>query len=621
MAKSNGSKVKLSPLVSERDHFRGPADAKVTLVEYGDLECFHCRQVRPIIRELRKRLPNRLRYVFRHFPITAVHPHAQLAAQATEAAAAQGKFWEMHDMIFDHQGRLEKEHLLQYAAELGLDVERFERELDEGVYEECVREDFRSGLQSGVQGTPTFFINGARYEGAWDLESLLEAIEKPLGVRVNMVFQEFARIEVLGGILLLVAAIGALIWANSPLADSYFEFWHTELGFKIGYRELSHDLLHWVNDGLMVIFFFVVGLEIKREVTTGELADRKRAMLPLMAGIGGMLLPAAFYVALNISGEGQSGWGVPMATDIAFTLGVLALLGSRAPFILKVFFTALAIADDLGAVMVIAIFYTEEVVWIALLVAVIILLVLMALNKARVYSLLPYMLLGFALWLAFFESGIHPTIAGVLLALTIPTRSAPDTKALLAQCVSVLDEVGKTGTVGARYEERMQVAAQTLETVSERMQSPAQRLEHALHPWTTYLILPIFALANAGVTITFDSSLLGPVSLGILLGLVFGKPVGVTLFTWLAVKLNLAELPANITWRQLGSASFLTGIGFTMSLFIANAAFKDPALLAQAKFGILVASLLAGITGYVLTLFSSPTYEETTHLEAVPAAD
>lgn len=621
MAQKTVSKAKLIKEVSERDHIDGPANAKVTLVEYGDLECIHCRQVKPIIRELRRRYPNRIRYVFRHFPITAAHPHAQLAAHATEAAGAQGKFWEMQDTILDHQGELDKDDLIEYATEIGLDVVQFEKDLDESTFSTRVEEDFVDGLRSGVTGTPTFFINGERYDGAWDFESLLEAIRKPLGARINTVFQEFARIEALGGILLLIAAIAALIWANSTVSETYYEFWHTPLGIKVGDFELSHDLLHWVNDGLMVIFFFVVGLEIKREVTTGELADRRRAALPIMAAIGGMIFPALFYLTLNLGKVGESGWGVPMATDIAFTLGVLALLGSRAPLVLKIFFTALAIADDLGAVVVIALFYTDDVVWIALAIAAVIFLILVALNRARVYAVLPYVILGIALWLAFLESGIHPTIAGVLLALTIPTRSPPEIKTLLAQCITVLNEFERPGVEGAYYQEKTQVAAQTLETVSERMQSPAQRLEHELLPWTTYLILPIFALANAGVTLTFDRSLFGPVSIGIFLGLVLGKPIGVTLLSWIAVKLKVAVLPANVRWRQVFSASILTGIGFTMALFIANAAFKDPELLAQAKFGILVASLFAGVTGYVLTLFTSPTYQETTVYETAPAAD
>jgi NhaA family Na+:H+ antiporter len=621
MAKTTTAKASLTSAVGVRDHILGPDEAKITLVEYGDLQCYHCRQVQPVIRQLRERLGNRLRYVFRHFPISSIHPDANLAAQATEAAGAQGKFWAMHDTIFEHQGELDRDHLLEYARELGLDVDRFMNELDDGLYAERVREDFLSGVKSGVNGTPTFFINGVRYDGAWDIESLLLAIEKPLGVRVNLIFQEFARVEALSGILLLAATIIALVLANTAWAESYNHFWETEIGIAIGGFDFSHHLIEWVNDGLMVIFFFVVGLEIKREFTVGELSNIRQAAVPIMAAVGGMIFPAVFYLSLNASGAGQSGWGVPMATDIAFTLGVLALLGSRAPLVLKVFCTALAIADDLGAVIVIALFYTEEVAWIWLLVAAIIFVILVAMNRWRVYSVLPYAILGIGLWFAFFESGIHPTIAGVLLAMTIPTRSPPDTGALLAQCISVLNEFEKPALDDSHGEERTQVAAQTLGTVSERMQSTAQRLEHDLLPWTTFVILPIFALANAGVTLNFDRSILSPVSLGIVFGLVLGKPIGVSLLTWLAVKLKLAVLPENITMKQLFGASFLTGIGFTMALFIANSAFTDPELLDQAKVGILIASLLAGVTGYVLTVFFSPTYKEVSSMEASPATD
>lgn len=621
MAEKAAKQAQLNRQVGKEDHIDGPADAKVTLVEYGDMECIHCRQVRPVVNELRARYPNRLRYVFRHFPITSAHPHAQLAAQASEAAAAQGMFWEMHDILFDHQGELDRSHLIEYAEELGLEVDRFIEELDKGLYEERVRKDFESGLESGVTGTPTFFINGQHYDGAWDLESLLDAIRKPLGARISSIFQEFARVEALGGVLLLFAAIIALVWANSGGAESYFQLWHMEIEISIGNYKISHDLLHWVNDGLMVIFFFVVGLEIKREITSGELGDRKRAAMPVMAAIGGMLFPALFYLTLNATGPGMRGWGVPMATDIAFTLGVLALLGSRAPLILKIFFTALAIADDLGSVMVIAIFYTDDVSWIALAVAAVIFLILLILNRARVYALLPYVIFGVILWLAFLESGIHPTIAGILLALTIPSRNPPDTKALLAQCVSVLNDFNRPRIQGVYEREKTQVAAQTLETVSERMQSPAQRMENSLLPWTTYVILPIFALANAGLTLQLDRGLFTPISVGVFIGLVIGKPLGVTLFSWIAVRLRLAELPESVTWKQLVSSSFLTGIGFTMALFIASAAFNDPDMLDQAKLGIIFASLTAGITGYVLTLLTSPKMGQITQYETSPAMD
>jgi NhaA family Na+:H+ antiporter len=288
---------------------------------------------------------------------------------------------------------------------------------------------------------------------------------------------------------------------------------------------------------------------------------------------------------------------------------------------LKVFVTALAIADDIGAVLVIALFYTSEISWIWLIVSAGIFVALIGLNRARVYEPWPYAVLGFGLWFAFLQSGIHPTIAGVLLATTIPTRNPPNTGALLAQCVSVLDEFEDPASRRTREDDKYQAAAQTLEVVADRMQSPAQRLEHVLHPWTTYLILPIFALANAGVQIQFDLSLFGPISIGILLGLVIGKALGITILSWLSIRLGLAELPRNVSWRQLFSVSWLAGIGFTMSLFIANAAFVDPELLDQAKIGIIIASVFAGVIGFVLMLTSSPTHAETSHMEPAPATD
>ena len=611
--------AKLTVPVEERDHTLGPDDAPVTLVEYGDLECPYCRQVSPVIRELRRRLGGRVRYVFRHFPIRSSHVHAQMAAEAAEAAGAQGKFWEMQELLLEHQDELDESHMIQYARELDLDLDRFKQDLDEHTYADRVKEDFQGGVRSGVNGTPTFFINGVRYDGAWDLESLIDAIEKPLGVQVRLLAQDFVRIEASGGIILLICAIIALLLANSFLAESYFHFWETEFSIGFGENAVSLPLIEWINDGLMVIFFFVVGLEIKRQLTTGELSRPRRAILPLAAALGGMLVPAAIYLIFNAGGPGEPGWGIPVATDIAFTLGILALLGSRAPLSLKIFFTALAIADDLGAILVLAIFYSSDIQWISLLIAAVILLVLIGFNRARIYAPIPYAIAGIGLWFAFIQSGIHPTIAGVLLAATIPTWGAPDTRALLAQCVSVLDEFETPGAVTAN---RAQAAAQTLETVADRMQSPAQRLEHLLLPWSTYLILPIFALANAGVTLEFDQSLLSMVSIGIVLGLVLGKAIGITLFAWIAVRLRLADLPRNVTLRQLFSASWLAGIGFTMSLFIAGNAFRGNAdLLDEAKAGILVASLLAGVIGYALTYFTTQTFEEASHVEVVPATD
>jgi NhaA family Na+:H+ antiporter len=620
--------ARLTPEVSERDHRKGPADAPVVLVEYGDYECPYCGRADPIVQELQSRMDREILYVFRHFPIPTSHPHAQKAAEAAEAAASQGKFWEMHHLMFSRQHALDEVNLMRDAAQIGLDVERFQQELQASVYAQRVREDFLSGVHSGVNATPTFFINGLRYDGAWDLESLTEAIEKPLGKRVSLLAQEFTRIAASGGIVLLAATLIALVWANSPWAAAYFRLWETELGFTFGGLAFSESLLHWINDGLMVIFFFVVGLEIKRELTTGELANLKRAAMPIAAALGGMLTPALFYLVFNAGGPGASGWGIPVATDIAFTLGVLTLLGHRVPFSLKVFFTALAIADDLGAVLVIAVFYTAEIHWASLVVGALFLIALIGLNRARVYASLPYALLGIGLWLSFLESGVHPTIAGVLLALTIPTRSPPNTRALLAQVVTLLEGIDLPPEWRAGPGSHRQATLDTLEVVVDRLRSPAQRLEHDLHPWTTYLILPLFALSNAGVALrgegtgaTGEFFLLTPVGLGILFGLVLGKPLGISLFSWLAVRLGWAELPSGVSWTQLFSASWLAGIGFTIALFITNAAFSDPALQTTAKLAILCASLLAAGIGWGLLRLTSPMYNETTRIEAAPAED
>jgi NhaA family Na+:H+ antiporter len=596
---------------------KGPDDSPVTLVEYGDYECPYCGQAEGSVHEIQERTGDAVRLVFRHFPNRTVHPHAKLAAEAAEAAGAQGKFWEMHELLFHHQDHLEEWDMLEYARELDLDLEKFQNDLHEHTYSAKVREDFRSGIESGVQGTPTWYINGERYDGAWDPDSLLEAVRKPMRVRISALTQEFTRLAASGGLMLLIFSALALLWANSPFAQSYFEFWHTELGISLANLHLERSLLEWVNEGLMVIFFFVLGLEIKREVTAGELASPKKAALPIAAAVGGVILPALFYAAFNFTNPiAMQGWAIPVATDIAFTLGILTLLGGRIPLSLKVFFTAMAIADDVGGILVIALFYTSEINLTALLVAAVIFIGLLVLNRWRVYSPLPYSLLGIGLWMAFLNSGVHPTLAGVLLAITIPTRSPPNVARLMQQTDTVLNRYDYS-----RTERREQALVHALKTILDRMEPPAQRLEHELQPWVTYLILPIFALANAGVPLggADGLALLNPVSLGIILGLVLGKPIGVGVFAWLAERTGLAEKPSEIGWRQFFSASVLSGIGFTISLFIAQAAFEDPRLLSNAKIGILAGSILAAGIGGSLLYFTSPRYDLITEVQAEPA--
>jgi NhaA family Na+:H+ antiporter len=616
--------TKLAQPVNDADHMRGRRDAPVVFVEYGDLECPYCRQANSIVRELRELLGDRFLYVFRHFPIGGTHPHAGRAAEATEAAAAQGKFWEMQEKVFQNQDALTEADLLRYAAELDLDLERFRSELQAGVYRERVQEDFLSGVRSGINGTPTFFINGLRYDGPWDIASLKAEIERPLGVQIRNTFQQFARLQASGGILLFAATLLALALANSPLRHTFLGFWETLFSFNAGAFTLSEDLLHWVNDGLMVIFFFVVGLEIKRELLVGELSSLRQAALPLMAAIGGILLPAALYLAFNAGTPFERGWAVPMATDIAFTLGMLTLLGGRVPLGLKVFFTAMAIVDDIGAVLVIAIFYSQGVVWGALGAGGLILLLLIGLNRLGVRSPLPYGLLGIGLWLAFLESGVHPTIAGVLLAFTIPASTGQLREAFQAQCISVLGSFEERAPEKelAALSNRQQVAAQTLEAIAERIQNPAQRLQRSLSPWSAYLVLPVFALANAGVSLGGNAGDGGSNALmfGIFMGLTVGKPVGIGIFSWLAVRLGIAELPSRVSWPQLFSASTLAGIGFTMSLFIAGAAFDPGPALNSAKLSILLASLVSGGIGFALLILTTHLRDRVSRLREAEAA-
>lgn len=432
--------------------------------------------------------------------------------------------------------------------------------------------------------------------------------------KVLQPFQEFFRVEASSGIILLAATVIALAWANSPWAESYFALWETKFTVFLGDFGLSKDLLHWINDGLMAVFFFVVGLEIKREILIGELSSPRKAILPLAAAVGGMVLPAAIYIAFNLRTAGQVGWGIPMATDIAFALGVLALLGSRIPVTLKIFLTALAIVDDLGAVMVIAIFYTEQIIWAWLALGAGFFLLMLLANRMGVRHPVVYGALGIALWFCFLESGVHATIAGVLAALTIPATARIKTNDFVKWGHEVLHEFqdccaepenegrGSRTTMGQRS------LLQALETAINHAQAPLQRLEHALEYPNAYTIMPIFALANAGVVLSASlaSELTSRVALGIVFGLVFGKQLGITLGAWLAVRSGLAELPTGVTWRHIYGASWLGGIGFTMSLFIDGLAFGESPLLDTAKIAILVASIICGVVGYLILRSASP---------------
>ncbi|ACZ43206.1 Na+/H+ antiporter NhaA [Thermobaculum terrenum ATCC BAA-798] len=414
------------------------------------------------------------------------------------------------------------------------------------------------------------------------------------------------------GILLIACTVIALLWANSPWGHTYDAFWHTKLVVGVGGYQLSLDLLHWINDGLMALFFFVVGLEIKRELLVGELSSLRQASLPIAAAVGGMLAPAAIYTLFNWGGNGSHGWGIPMATDIAFALGVLSLLGSRIPNALKVFLTALAIVDDIGAVLVIALFYTEDTSLRALLFASVVFLLLVACNVLHVRHPIPYALLGLVMWVAFLESGVHASISGVLVALTIPARTRVDTKEFLDRTKELLEEFDAAGEEGESIltNAGQQAAIREIQALSESAQTPMQRLDHMLHPWVAFAIMPVFALANAGVHLGGQIDLFSPVTLGVIAGLVLGKQIGIFVASWGSARLGLADLPEDTSWRMVYGAGWLGGIGFTMSLFIATLAFgNDQRLLDDAKVGILVGSLISGVFGllYLRRVISRPT--------------
>ena len=444
-----------------------------------------------------------------------------------------------------------------------------------------------------------------------------------LVARVLRPFQEFARIGSLGGVVLLITTVVALIWANSPWGDSYFHLWETSLAVGGTDDPLTLTLHHWINDALMVVFFLLVGLEIKREMLVGELASPRLAALPIVAAIGGMAIPALLYTMVNRGGAGSVGWGIPMATDIAFALGILALLGPRVPLGLKVFLAALAIVDDLGAVLVIAIFYTSSIDWNALIAAAVCLAVLVTLNRTKVQALTPYLVVGVVLWYCVLRSGIHSTIAGVLLAMTIPTRTRVNAAQFSSSARELLDEFDRseTGDLLVITSKGQQEALHGLDLALDGVNAPLLKLEHGLNGLVAFGIMPLFALANAGVRLTGVGEVLGsPVAQGIALGLVAGKSVGITLFSWLAVRAGFAALPSGVTWRLVFGAAWLGGIGFTMSLFIAGLAFGESPLLDSAKVGILAASSLAGVVGYTILRSAKSTHAALDGEAPTPAA-
>lgn len=420
-------------------------------------------------------------------------------------------------------------------------------------------------------------------------------------------FQKFVKIEGLGGYMLFGATALAIIWANSPWASSYEAIWQYKIGIESDTFGLSKPIMLWINDALMTAFFFLIGLEIKRELLIGELNTPRKASLPIFAALGGVSAPVIIYILLNNSPEASAGWGIPMATDIAFSLALLNLLGRRVPLGLKVFLTAFAIVDDIGAVLVIAVFYSEEIKYGLILLALIPLLVLIILGSKRIYAHYIWISLGAAIWLLFLKAGIHPTIAGILVAFTVPIKRKVLLEDYTQKLENIASELKKCEPDQGLVLNSKQIAfIDDLEDWADKVQSPLQHLEHKLHSWVAYMVMPLFALANAGIVFDFGSGVDSGIIIAIAASLFVGNLVGIPLLTIIGVKLKLTELPEGMGIKHLFGIALLAGVGFTMSIFISNLAFIDNMILANsAKIGILGGSILSGLSGYILLRFAS----------------
>jgi len=428
--------------------------------------------------------------------------------------------------------------------------------------------------------------------------------------RIATPFENFIHSQTTTGLVLILMTVIALILANSPLVDTYNTLFHTKIDFNVGEWKLSHTLHHWINDGLMAIFFFMIGLEIKREILVGELSNIKVAILPILAAIGGMVVPALIYTFINNGGEGANGWGIPMATDIAFAISVLVLLGNRVSPALITFLVALAIVDDLGAVLVIAIFYTEQIQFLPLLLAGVSFMIMIIFNRSGIHAILPYFIVGLCLWFFMLESGVHATIAGVIAAMSIPSRPKITSTNFTEQTRNLLNEYDNYPVVidHTMHESQKAILLNIKDTI-DSVSAPSAKLEHDLHLPVSLLIIPLFAFANAGISIDFSSiatTILEPVSLGIIFGLILGKILGIAVVSFIAIKAGIAKLPEGTSMSQLLGVASLGGIGFTMSIFVADLAFEgNDSLIFQAKIGILCASFMAGLFGYLWLRFWS----------------
>lgn len=591
--------TKLDPPVDlTRDHVLGGDAAELTLVEYGNYARDSCHAAHEVVASLRDRFGSRMRYVFRHRP-AGENNNAHRAAELAEFAhQTTGDFWPLHDALMKRGPAYKADDLGEIAREFNLPPRDGEHAAAYAAARARVQEDVQSAKRSGVIITPTFFINGRRYEGPWDENTLAEAMLGTLGHRLHAATVNFIRWAPSAGFLLLAMSVLAVVLANSPLGSAFAALWTTPVGIRIGGGSFTLPLLKWINDGLLAIFFLVVGLEIKREFTIGRLSTFRSGALPVIGAFGGIAVPIVIYLLIAPPGPMAAGWGVPIATDTAFAVAIMVLLGSRVSVELRVFLTAAVIIDDLVAIGVIAVFYTDAINPYFLIASVLVTGLLVALNRGGIYKPLPYAVLGIALWICLHDAGLHATLAGVILALVTPTLPPANFRALSAQAEAILQAESKLAGEALLRHGPSKPALRALDAIHGRMESPADKLLRSMEPWSSFFVLPIFAFANAGVILSLEVFQgHSPLMIAIILGLVVGKPVGIFIFSWIAVRFRIAVKPDDYSWRQLAGAGALGGIGFTMSLFIAGEAFPDPANFAAAKIAIFIASIVAGVVG------------------------
>ncbi|NJB37966.1 Na+/H+ antiporter NhaA [Croceivirga sp. JEA036] len=485
-----------------------------------------------------------------------------------------------------------------FVRELDINFSAYQKEIQSNTLEKQVYAESKEAETAGVPIFPGITINGIPYKGPWDKESIIGALQKNGATLIRAAMQGLFKWGASAALALIIATIAALVLVNLGDAALYEQWRHYPIGFTFGTLDFTLTVEEWINDFFMAIFFLLIGLEIKEELIDGELSTRKKATLPVVAAIGGMLVPAVIYFFLNSNGEQLHGWGVPMATDIAFTLGLMAILGSRIPVSLKVFVSALAIADDLGAILIIALFYGHGFQIGYFLAALGVLLLMFYFNRKRVYNVSVYLILGLVLWFLVFKSGLHATLAGVLTALLIPAQGKANLQ-LIAKQTSIIfqKEIGEINNSNFDKKKIAPESLLVLKKAIERLREPSEFLLHNLEKFVNFIVLPLFAFFNTGIVLTAgDYYLLAPANIGIILGLCLGKPLGIVGFSWLATKLQWGKLAPEISWKSLIGAACLAGIGFTMSIVVASSAFTGQALTAS-KISILLASVIAASLG------------------------